>query len=117
MLWRVDPGRDDPVYLQLVTQVHRAILRGELADGERLPAAQELAHSLGVNIHTVLRAWRHLRAEGVLDVRPGRGAVVVAPPNHGLPEVTAALTAFIAAARRAGMSPDAALALVREELS
>ncbi|MDR0285649.1 MAG: GntR family transcriptional regulator [Propionibacteriaceae bacterium] len=115
MLWRIDPERDEPVYQQLIAQVHRAVLRGDLAVGERLPAATELARSLDVNIHTVLHAYRQLREEGVLDVRRGRGAVVVGRRDRG--DVVKALRGFASAARDAGLSADAAAALVREEMA
>ena len=44
---------------------------------ERLPAVRDLASDLGVNMHTVLRAYRVLRDEGLIELHPGRGAVVV----------------------------------------
>jgi GntR family transcriptional regulator len=117
MLWRIDPGRDEPLYAQLVAQVHVALARGELAPGDRLPAARELADSLELNMHTVLRAYQQLRDDGVLELRRGRGAVVVPGTPHGQDQVRTALQAYAAAARAAGLSTEAAATLLKEEMS
>src|SRR5687767_1268803 len=77
MLIVIDPNGATPLYAQIASQLRRAIAEGKVKVGERLPAARELAESLAVNLHAVLRAYDALRAEGVLDVRRGRGVVVV----------------------------------------
>lgn len=78
MLWQVDPGSTMPLFEQLASSVRRAIAEGELRRGERLPSAKEVAGSLEVNLHTVLRAYQLLRDEGLIELRRGRGAVVTA---------------------------------------
>lgn len=77
MLIVIDANAPLPLYAQIASQLRRAIAEGKVQAGERLPAARELAESLAVNLHTVLRAYDELRTEGVLDVRRGRGVVVV----------------------------------------
>ena len=64
MLWTVDPTDPTPLFTQLVNSVRRAIATGELSVGDRLPAARELARSLAINMHTVLRAYQDLREAG-----------------------------------------------------
>lgn len=76
MLWTVDPTDPTPLFTQLVNSVRRAIATGELSVGDRLPAARELARSLAINMHTVLRAYQDLREAGLVELRRGRGAVV-----------------------------------------
>lgn len=72
MLFRVD--HESPVSLadQIAVQVRSAIVSEGLAPGERLPPARELAKSLRVNMHTVLRAYQQLRDEGLIEMRQGR---------------------------------------------
>lgn len=98
---------------QIAAQLRQGVARGEIARGERLPAARELAASLGVNMHTVLRAYDALREAGVIDLRRGRGAVVVGgdvPEMQGLIDAAADL---VAEAARLGMSSVELSALIR----
>ena len=105
------PNGREPLYLQLVAAIRGAIVRGDVTPGERLPAARDLADSLGVNMHTVLKAYGVLRDEGVIELRRGRGAVVVGRPE-GLAEIEAAAQALRDAARRHGFAPEQVLALL-----
>jgi DNA-binding transcriptional regulator YhcF (GntR family) len=93
MLIRVAPGDEAPLYSQIASQLRRALGEGKVAPGERLPAARELAESLDVHMHTVLRAYDELRQEGLLDVRRGRGVVVLGsgPARARLVELARAL--------------------------
>jgi GntR family transcriptional regulator len=117
VIWRIDPGSDEPLYAQLVAQVHVALANGALTAGERLPAARELAESLELNMHTVLRAYQLLRDDGVIELRRGRGALVVGGAAHGHGQVRTTLAAYAAAARDAGLSVEAATTLLKEEMS
>ncbi|MCS4275851.1 GntR family transcriptional regulator [Mycetocola sp. BIGb0189] len=116
MFLTVDPQSPVTLYEQLAASVRAGILDGSIAHGERLPSARELAGSLDLNVHTVLRAYQALREEGLLDLRRGRGAVITAP-SRDLAEVTAALDALIGAASAARIGPDTLISLVRARLS
>lgn len=76
MLIRIDPTSEDPVFAQLAASIRSDIAAGQLAPGDRLPSAKEVAASLDVNLHTVLRSYQELRDEGLVDMRRGRGAVI-----------------------------------------
>ena len=117
MIFRIDPASDQPLYLQLGAQVHVALARGELHPGDRLPPARELAGLLDLNMHTVLHAYQQLRDDGVIELRRGRGAVVIQAAPEGIDDVRAALRAFVAAVRAAGLTTEAATALVKHELN
>jgi GntR family transcriptional regulator len=81
MLFTIDEGDPRPLYAQLVAAVKEAVRRGELKPGDALPSVRELADELGINLHTVHRAWRELRDEGVVQLRLGSGARI-APPRQ-----------------------------------
>ncbi|MCL1800349.1 MAG: GntR family transcriptional regulator [Promicromonosporaceae bacterium] len=116
MIFRIDPTRDEPLYAQLVAQVHVAVARGEVGAGYRLPSARELATTLDLNMHTVLHAYQVLRDEGVIELRRGRGAIVAANAPRDLAHVQTALAGFIRAARDVGLSVEAATMLLQAEM-
>lgn len=108
------PDHRNPLYLQLVAAIRGAIVRGDVSPGERLPAARDLAASLGMNMHTVLRAYRMLADEGVIELRRGRGAVVTRRPE-GRAQVEAAARELADLARAHGMAREEVLALLADE--
>lgn len=116
MLFRVDPTSDEPLYVQLAAQVRTAVAHGDLRAGERLPSARDLATSLEINLHTVLHAYQELRDEGLIELRRGRGAVVTAGAAPDLAELSTAVDALVATARRLRVAPETVTALVKEAL-
>ena len=72
----LDPAAAGPLHERIAAAVRRAVADGRLIAGARLPTAQALAGQLGVNVNTVLRAYRQLSAEDLVDLRRGRGATV-----------------------------------------
>jgi GntR family transcriptional regulator len=114
VLLRLDPAAEEPLFAQLVAQLRLAIAQGELRDGQRLPAARELAESLEVNIHTVLRAYQELRDDGLIELRRGRGAVVAIAAGRDYGPLLKAIDAVVREARALGLSPQATTALLKE---
>ena len=108
MLLRLDPTSGKPLYHQLSGALRRAIRDGEAAAGDQLPPAREMARSLGVNMHTVLRAYQQLRR--------GRGAVIRdgAAVDAGLATLVAELAAE---ASRHGVTSEEVVEMIREEMS
>lgn len=78
MLWILDPRDTSPLHQQVARCVRDGIAAGDLGPGQQLPTSRELARDLGLNMHTVLRAYQRLQEEGVVDLRRGRGATVTA---------------------------------------
>lgn len=113
MMIRIDPSSREPLYEQVAASIRGAIAREEVAGGERLPTARELATSLDINLHTVLRAYQLLRDDGLVELRRGRGAVVTRAAAGGA-ELADAVDALVRAARRLGLTPDAVAAVIRE---
>jgi len=65
-----------PVYLQLMQQIRHGVETGALRAGERLPTIRSLAEELVVNPNTVVRAYRELQHEGIVELRQGSGAYI-----------------------------------------
>ncbi|MCB5906580.1 GntR family transcriptional regulator [Streptomyces pinistramenti] len=116
MLFRVDPSSAVALGDQIAAAVRGAIADGSLHAGERLPAGRELAASLGVNVHTVLRGYQRLKEEGLIELRRGRGAVVTDAVSPGRARLGEAAERLIAEARRLGLSDDEIVGVVRTGL-
>ena len=117
MLIRVDQGSAVPLGDQIAGSVRGAIADGAVRPGERLPAARELAASLGVNVHTVLRGYQRLKEEGLIELRRGRGAVVSGAASPARARLGEATERLIAEARRLGLSDDEIVTVVRTGLT
>ncbi len=76
MRLRVDPNSGVPLGVQIAQQLRLAIAAGRLGAETRLPSARDLAADLGVNFHTVRKAYGVLETEGLLRVERGRGTTV-----------------------------------------
>lgn len=74
---RIDLASPRPVYEQIVGGLRALLVAGEFAAGEQLPTVRQLAIDLGVHHNTVAESYRVLAEEGWLDLRRGRGAVVL----------------------------------------
>ncbi|MEU6877437.1 GntR family transcriptional regulator [Streptomyces sp. NPDC046712] len=118
MLFRVDPASAVPLGDQIAACVRGALADGSATPGERLPAARELADSLGVNVHTVLRGYQRLREEGLIELRRGRGAVIVPDATvRGRVGLVERVREVVTEARTLGLTDDDLLTLVRTALS
>jgi GntR family transcriptional regulator len=113
MLIRVDPASGVPLFEQIAACVRAEVLRASVAPGEKLPSARALAQSLDINVHTVLHAYQMLRDEGLIDLRPGRGAVVTAHA-HGYAGLAELLPDLVAEAKKLNLSASALAAVIRE---
>jgi GntR family transcriptional regulator len=107
-------------YMQLVQQVRQALRVGLMAPGDQLPKVRDVAQSLAINPNTVLKAYRELEIEGLVEGRPGVGTFVrqtvvpVALPKQD--ELRAGLVAWLRRAEEAGLSPEDVRALVETTL-
>ena len=116
MLVRVDPTRHAPLHSQIAGQVRAAIANGDVSEGERLPSVRALAESLGVNMHTVLRAYKDLDADGLLHLRQGRGATVTSGSRRRARELHDLVARTLAGASKRGVTAAQLAALVEGEL-
>lgn len=79
MFVRIDQALDVPLYQQLRNEIVRGIAQEELAPGDALPSVRNLASDLGINLHTVNKAYALLRDEGYVGVKGREGAFVSQP--------------------------------------
>ena len=82
MVFRLNPSSGVPVYVQLMEQVKHALDTGALRPGDQLPTIRKLAEDLVVNPNTVVRAYRDLEHEGLVELRQGSGAFVRGSTNR-----------------------------------
>jgi GntR family transcriptional regulator len=76
VIFRLNPSSGIPLYLQLMEQVKHAVETGALREGDQLPAIRKVAEDLVMNPNTVVRAYRELEHEGVIELRHGSGAYI-----------------------------------------
>lgn len=81
MIVHIDHTSEEPLYLQIRSQIIAAIACGDLKPLDGLPSVRVLASNLGVNLHTVNKAYAVLRDEGYLLIRGRSGAYVADPAN------------------------------------
>ena len=101
-------------YLQLVHQTKDAMRLGLLQPGDQLPTVKEVVTSIAINPNTVLKAYRELEREGLVQGRPGVGTFVLRTlggPNANHPRLRRRLERWIAGAREAGLDDESISAL------
>lgn len=76
MLIRIDLNSEETLYEQLSDQIKYGIAKGYLKPGEDLPSVRKLASELGINLHTVAKAYKMLKEEGIIVINRSRGVKV-----------------------------------------
>jgi DNA-binding transcriptional regulator YhcF (GntR family) len=81
MYVRIDFNSDEAIYVQLMNQIIYGIATSKLQEGENLPSVRELAEDIGINMHTVNKAYAILKQEGYLKLDRRRGAIIAIDIN------------------------------------
>ncbi|HCM88503.1 MULTISPECIES: GntR family transcriptional regulator [Vagococcus] len=82
MIIEIDMASETPIYTQLVYQIKLGIVRGRMHAGDSLPSVRSLAGDIGINLHTVNKAYKVLVGEGVLtQVKKGYEISRETPPK------------------------------------
>lgn len=76
MILKIDFNSEEALYIQLCNQIIMGIATEMLHEGDSLPSVRQLADEIGINMHTVNKAYAVLRQEGFLRLDRRRGAVV-----------------------------------------
>ncbi|CAL9590491.1 MULTISPECIES: GntR family transcriptional regulator [Streptomyces] len=111
--YRIDRRSGIATYLQIVQQTKQALRLGLLEPGDRLPPAREVVEATAVNPNTVLKAYRELEREGLVEARRGLGTFVrkALGTTVGDSPLRAELVAWVERARREGLERDDVAAL------
>lgn len=98
MLIEIDFQSDEAIYMQLRNQIIMGIATAMLQEGDALPSVRQLADDIGINMHTVNKAYAVLRQEGFVTIDRRRGAVVAldADKVKALAEMKSQLTVILA---------------------
>jgi DNA-binding transcriptional regulator YhcF (GntR family) len=113
---RLDPGSAVAPYEQVRRRIAELAASGGLAAGTRLPPVRQLAAELGLAVNTVARAYRELEHAGLVQTRGRAGTVVTARAARVPAEAVRAAQRYAERTRALGLSPEAALELVRAAL-
>ena len=118
--FRVDGRSGVPPYLQIVQQVRHALRMGVVAVGDQLPSVREVVAATAINPNTVLKAYRDLEREGLVEARAGHGTFVrglpPGPPPGTHSRLGHKLAAWVSEARAAGPDDESIESLLRVTL-
>jgi GntR family transcriptional regulator len=118
--FRVDGRSGVPPYLQIVQQVRQALRMGVLDVGDQLPTVREVVAAVAVNPNTVLKAYRDLEREGLVEARAGQGTFVKrrppGPPPGTHSRLGRSLEHWVREAREAGLDDESIESLLRVTL-
>ena len=115
--FRVDGRSGVPPYLQIVQQVRQALRMGVLTIGDQLPTVREVVAAVAVNPNTVLKAYRDLERQGLVEARAGQGTFVASLPPGPPPGIHSrlgrSLAHWVRDARDAGLDDESIESLLR----
>ena len=81
MVIEIDFNSDEAIYVQLMNQIILGIATSRLQEGDPLPSVRQLADTIGINMHTVNKAYSLLRQEGFVTIDRRRGAIIADDEN------------------------------------
>ena len=111
MIIQLDLQSDTPIYVQLKNQIIEGIAAAKLAPGEPLPSVRTMAADLGVNMHTVNKAYQLLKQDGFIQIHRQKG-VIIHPAGEAkvddiyLAKLVKELRPLLAEAKCRGMEKD-----------
>ncbi|MEE1666035.1 GntR family transcriptional regulator [Streptomyces sp. WAC07094] len=116
--FRIDRRSGVPSYVQIVQQVQQALRLGLLQPGDRLPTARAVVEATALNPNTVLKAYRELESQGLVESRRRHGTFVTGTLGASSADSPwrAELADVAARARAAGLERDDLAALFTDVL-
>lgn len=116
MLIKIDFNSDEAIYMQLRNQIIMGIATSMLHEGDSLPSVRQMADNIGINMHTVNKAYAVLREEGIIQLDRRRGAVIAIDMNklQALEDMKNQLRHVLAKGRCKNITKEDVYALVDE---
>ena len=116
MIIKIDFNSDEALYLQLRNQIIMGIATAQFREGDSLPSVRQLADTIGINMHTVNKAYTVLKQEGYVKVDRRRGAVIAIDIDkmHTLEELKRELQVILAKSSCKNISREEIHALIDE---
>ena len=116
MILEVDFNSEEALYIQLRNQIIVGIATNRLKEGESLPSVRQLAESIGINMHTVNKAYTVLKQEGFVKVDRRRGSVIAIDADRisDLEQMRESLRVILARASCRNISREEVHALIDE---
>ena len=81
MILQIDFNSDEAIYIQLRNQIIIGIATETIKEGDPLPSVRQMADNIGINMHTVNKAYSLLRQEGFVTIDRRRGAIIAVDEN------------------------------------
>ncbi|MDD2980562.1 MAG: GntR family transcriptional regulator [Hespellia sp.] len=116
MLIEVDFNSEEALYVQLRNQIILGIATSDIQEGDALPSVRQLADTIGINMHTVNKAYTVLKREGYIQLDRRKGAVIALDLDklQALEDMENHLRILLAAGSCKGITRDEVHALVDE---
>ena len=116
MFIEIDFNSDEAIYMQLRNQIILGIATARYQEGDMLPSVRQLAETIGINMHTVNKAYTVLKQEGYVKVDRRRGAMIAIDVDkmQALAEVRRELQVTLAKASCKNISREEVHALIDE---
>ena len=116
MLIEIDFNSDEAIYMQLRNQIILGIATSQFQEGDMLPSVRQLAETIGINMHTVNKAYTVLKQEGYVKVDRRKGAMIAIDIDRmrALEEVRGELQVTLAKASCKNISREEVHALIDE---
>ncbi|MGK7376757.1 GntR family transcriptional regulator [Planococcus sp. 1R117A] len=114
MYIEIEPQSEVPIYLQLAQQIMEGVANGQLLPGSPLPSGRAFAADLGMNMHTVNKAYHYLEEKKIIEIIPKKGVFIHA---DGVREATAEEKERIEQELRPILAEALCLKLSKEEMA
>lgn len=114
MFFTIDFNSDEALYIQLCNQIIMSIANEQIREGDSLPSVRQLADTIGINMHTVNKAYAVLRQEGFIKLDRRHGAIIAVDVDklRSMQELSGDLRVVIAKAMCKNISAEEIHALV-----